>query len=146
MGGKRRKGKAIRKNAHRPGHGDEQDDLVKAPHSFVVPLGKTGKCVRELATDFRKVMEPFTASSIKPRPGNVVKDYVQIAGPLNVSHMVGFTKTDLGPYIKLARFPRGPTLTFRYFKIDFPSIHHVIDWFSLKGFPNMLWHGMSDRL
>lgn len=112
--GRRRKGKATRKNAHKPSQEGEEDEVSKAPHSFVVPLGKTGKCVRELVTDFRKVMEPFTASKIKPRPGNVVKDYVQIAGPLNVSHMVAFTKTEIGPYIKFARFPRGPTLTYRY--------------------------------
>ena len=54
--GRRGKGKAVRKNQHRPGHGDEGDDMVKATHSFVVPLGKTGKCVRELAADFRSVI------------------------------------------------------------------------------------------
>ena len=111
--GRKRKGKAVRKNAHKPGHGEEEDDLSRAPHSFVVPLGKASKCIKELVSDFRHVMEPFTATRIKPRPGNVVKDYVQIAGPLNVTHMIGFTKTELGPYIKIARFPRGPTLTFR---------------------------------
>ena len=111
---RRRKGKSVRKNAQTSGQADKnEDEISRAPHSFVVPLGKASKCVKELVSDFRKVMEPFTASKIKPRPGNVVKDYVQVAGPLNVSHFVGFTKTDLGPYIKIARFPRGPTLTFR---------------------------------
>lgn len=110
---RKRKGRAVKKNAHRPGHGEEEDDKVKAPHSFVVPLGKTGKCVKELTADFRRVMEPFTASNIKARPSNVIKDYVHVAGVLNVSHLIGFTKTDLGPYLKLARLPRGPTLTFR---------------------------------
>jgi ribosome biogenesis protein SSF1/2 len=112
--GKKGKGRAVKRNAHRPGHGNEEDEVSRAPHSFVVPLGKTSKCVRELVSDFRHVMEPFTASKIKARPGNVVKDYVHVAGVLNVTHMVGFTKTDLGPYIKIARLPRGPTLTFRY--------------------------------
>ena len=112
--GRKGKGKAVKKNAHRPSNGDENEDLLKAPHSFVVPLGKTGKCVRELAADFRRVMEPFTATNIKARPGNVIKDYVHVAGVLNVSHLIGFTKTELGPYIKFARFPRGPTLTFRF--------------------------------
>lgn len=112
--GRRRKGKATRKNPHMAAHNnDENEDAFKAPHSFVVPLGKTGKSVKELVIDFRKVMEPFTASNIKARPGNVIKDYVHVAGPLNVTHMIGFTKTNIGPYIKFARFPRGPTLTFR---------------------------------
>ncbi len=62
--------------------------------------------------DFRKVMEPNTASNIKVRPKNVVKDFVHVAGVLGVSHLCMFTKTARGPYIKLARFPRGPTITY----------------------------------
>ena len=67
--GRRGKGKAVKKNQHRPGHGEEGDDMVKAPHSFVVPLGKTGKCVRELAADFRSVIQGFlqTRESIMSR-------------------------------------------------------------------------------
>ena len=29
MGNRKRKGKSVRKNAHRPGHGDEDEDLLK---------------------------------------------------------------------------------------------------------------------
>ena len=54
--------------------------------------GKTGKFVKELASDFRQVMEPYTASNIKVRPKNVVKDFVHIAGVMKVSHLVMFTK------------------------------------------------------
>lgn len=74
---------------------------------------KVGKSVHELTKDFRKVMEPYTASNIKVRPSNVVKDFVNVAGLLHVSHFCLFTKTELGPYLKLSRFPRGPTLTLR---------------------------------
>merc|ERR1719464_1627680 len=58
-------------------------------------------------------MEPFTASNVKVRPKNVIKDFVQVAGVMKVSHLVMFTKTTRGPYLKLGRFPRGPTITFR---------------------------------
>ena len=75
--------------------------------------GKCGKYVQELAKDFRQVMEPYTASNIKVRPKNVIKDFVHVAGLLKVSHLALFTKTNLGPYLKLGRFPRGPTITFR---------------------------------
>ena len=51
-------------------------------------------------------MEPYTASNVKVRPKNVIKDFVHVAGLLHVSHMASFTKTELGPYVKLARFPR----------------------------------------
>jgi ribosome biogenesis protein SSF1/2 len=47
------------------------------------------------------------------RPKNVVKDFVNVAGLLNVSHMLMFTRTQVGPYLKVSRFPRGPTMTFR---------------------------------
>ena len=108
----RRKGKSVRKNK-RVGVENEEEDLSRAPHSFVVHRGKTGKFVQELANDFRRVMEPYTATNIKVRPKNVIKDFVHVAGLLKVSHLAMFTKTSLGPYLKLARFPRGPTLTFR---------------------------------
>ena len=58
-------------------------------------------------------MEPFTASSLKVGAKNVVKDFVHVAGLLKVSHLCMFTRTALGPYLKIARFPRGPTLTFK---------------------------------
>ena len=69
--------------------------------------------MQELCKDFRQVMEPYTASNIKVRPKNVIKDFVHVAGLLKVSHLAMFTKTVLGPYLKLGRFPRGPTITFR---------------------------------
>ena len=75
--------------------------------------GKTGKSIQELTGDFRKVMEPYTATNLKVRPQNVIKDFVNLAGVLNVSHMCMFTRTDKGPYIKFSRFPRGPTLNFK---------------------------------
>ena len=38
---------------------------------------------------------------------------MHIAGVLNVSHMLMFTRTQVGAYLKVSRFPRGPTMTFR---------------------------------
>jgi len=109
----KRKGRSVRKNKQAGGGDDEAEDLSRAPHSFVVHRGKTGKFVQELAKDFRQVMEPYTASNIKVRPKNVIKDFVHVAGLLKVSHLIMFTKTSMGPYLKIGRFPRGPTLTFR---------------------------------
>ena len=80
---------------------------------------------QELTKDFRRVMEPFTASNIRARPKNVMKDFVHVAGLLHVTHMVSFTKTDLGPYVKLARFPRGPTLTFKVDTIFLRSVDQI---------------------
>ena len=95
----------MRKNKHvsSGAGGEEPEELSRAPHSFVVHRGKTGKYVQELAKDFRQVMEPYTASNIKVRPKNVIKDFVHVAGLLKVSHLAMFTKTSLGPYLKLGR-------------------------------------------
>ena len=43
----------------------EPDELKRAAHSFVVSRGRTGKYVSQLVMNFRKVMEPFTASQLK---------------------------------------------------------------------------------
>jgi len=101
----KRKGRSVRKNKQvgAGATGVEPEELSRAPHSFVVHRGKTGKYVQELCKDFRQVMEPYTASNIKVRPKNVIKDFVHVAGLLKVSHLAMFTKTVLGPYLKLGR-------------------------------------------
>lgn len=92
---------------------DEPEAVKKAPHTFVIKRGKVGKNVGALMLDFRKMMEPYTASSLKVKKHNVVRDFVSIASLLNVTHMVTFTKTDKAAYMRLCRLPRGPTLTYK---------------------------------
>uniref|UniRef100_A0A7N8WLY2 Peter pan homolog n=1 Tax=Mastacembelus armatus TaxID=205130 RepID=A0A7N8WLY2_9TELE len=63
------------------------------PHSFVFHRGQIGKNVGQLILDMRRVMEPFTAESLKVRKKNVLKDFVAIAGPLGVTHFMIFICT-----------------------------------------------------
>jgi len=43
-----------------------QEELyTRAPHSFVFNRGHVGKNVKQLITDMRTVMEPYTASKLK---------------------------------------------------------------------------------
>lgn len=91
----------------------EKEELVRAPHSFVFHRGLPGEHIIELTKDFRRVMEPFTASSLKIRKKNTIKDFVSVAGIFHISHICIFTKTELGMYLKLCRLPRGPTLIFK---------------------------------
>ncbi|XP_063787553.1 suppressor of SWI4 1 homolog isoform X2 [Pseudophryne corroboree] len=58
-------------------------------------------------------MEPYTASSLKIRKKNALKDFVAVAGPLGVTHFLIFTKTQTNINFKFVRLPRGPTLHFR---------------------------------
>ncbi|XP_026727183.1 protein Peter pan [Trichoplusia ni] len=108
----RRKGKCVKKNPTTK-EALEPENLVKAPHSFVIHRGQCSKDLMDLAKDFRKIMEPFTASQLKERKKNTIKDFVSISGYLHVSHMMVFTETELGSYMRMARLPRGPTLTFK---------------------------------
>lgn len=59
---KKRIGRSVRKNQNRIG---ESEEVVQAPHSFVINKGITDGNVAELTKDFRKVMEPYTATQLK---------------------------------------------------------------------------------
>ncbi|XP_076643594.1 brix domain-containing protein peter pan isoform X1 [Halictus rubicundus] len=109
--GRRKKGRCVKKNKQI--NLEENLDLVKAPHSFVIHRGLPGEHIVELTRDFRKIMEPFTAASLKERKRNTIKDFLSVASVLHVTHMCMFTKTEQGMYFKLCRLPRGPTLSFK---------------------------------
>lgn len=83
------------------------------PRSFVFNRGEVGTTLGQLISDMKRVMEPYTAIKLKVRKSNVMKDFVNMAGPLGISHFVIFSKTETAPYMKLCRLPRGPTLTFK---------------------------------
>lgn len=111
MGKRKGRGKSA-KQAQRAAL-QEPEDLKQAPHTFVIYRGKVGKYTSQLVRDFRKVLEPFTASSLKVQKRNVIRDFVSVAGLLHVTHLIVFTKTDIAINLKIAKLPRGPTLTFR---------------------------------
>lgn len=66
----------------------------------------------QLVADWRRVMEPNTASRLRVKRKNRLRDFVDMAGPLGVTHMVLMSQTDNGTNIRIARTPKGPTLTF----------------------------------
>lgn len=70
-------------------------------------------------------MEPNTASRLKERHRNRLKDFVQVAGQYGVSHFLIFSKTDTGTNLRIAKHARGPTLTFRV--IDYTLIKDVTE-------------------
>lgn len=83
-----------------------------APKSFVIRSSGLSRFASQLALDVRKVMEPNTATRLKERRRNRLKDYVSIAGPMGVSHLMLFKQTNHSTYLRLSRFPQGPTLFF----------------------------------
>jgi len=89
---------------------------AETPRSFVMKRGKLGELVAELSEDVRHVMEPHTARNLKETKANKLKDFVQVSGPLGISHFMIFSATERSKYLKICRAPRGPTLTFRVHK------------------------------
>ncbi|XP_069737693.1 suppressor of SWI4 1 homolog isoform X2 [Phaenicophaeus curvirostris] len=90
-----------------------QQDFGSVPHSFVFQRGRVGRNVRQLVTDVRRVMEPYTARALKVRKSNSLRDFVAVAGPLGVTHFLVFSKSSSSINFKLFRLPGGPTLTFQ---------------------------------
>jgi ribosome biogenesis protein SSF1/2 len=86
------------------------------PKSMVIRIGagSVGPSVSQLATDVRRVMEPGTASRLRERRANRLKDYAVMAGPLGVTHLMLFSRSESGnTNLRVALTPRGPTLNFR---------------------------------
>lgn len=108
---KKRKGKAVKKNAIVDT--TEIPEVVNAPHSFVIHRGLPFPNLTYLTLDFRRMMEPFTASSLRERRKNKIKDFVSLSAMFHVSHMCIFNKTANRLSFKVARLPKGPTLSFK---------------------------------
>ncbi|KAI5454780.1 rRNA-binding ribosome biosynthesis protein [Naganishia albida] len=105
---KRRKNRTHTKGAN----AEAEED--KGPKSFVIKSGEVTRSVSQLVKDMRKVMEPGTASRLRERGAARLRDYLVMAGPLGVSHMMIFTLTEAANvHLRIARVPAGPTLTFR---------------------------------
>lgn len=89
---------------------------VRDPKSMVIRIGagEVGSSISQLAMDVRRVMEPGTASRLKERKGNRLRDYVTMTGPLGVTHLLLFSRSERGNVnLRVALAPKGPTLNFR---------------------------------
>lgn len=83
---------------------------------MVIRIGasEVGPSVSQLVHDVRTMMEPHTASRLRERKSNKLKDYVTMAGPLGVTQLLLFSRSETGhTNLRIARCPRGPTIHFR---------------------------------
>nr|OQO23994.1 hypothetical protein B0A51_08883 [Rachicladosporium sp. CCFEE 5018] len=88
----------------------------RTPKSMVIRIGASdvGPSISQLVHDVRSMMEPATATRLKERRSNKLRDYTTMAGPLGVSHLLLFSRSETGNVqMRLAVTPRGPTLCFR---------------------------------
>ena len=113
---RRRNKKRTHVGAHNPEADMAGHASAKDPKSMVIRIGagEVGTSVSQLATDVRRVMEPGTASRLKERRGNKLKDYAVMCGPLGVTHLMLFSRSKSGnTNLRVALAPRGPTMHFR---------------------------------
>lgn len=85
----------------------------RTPRSFVFRRGNVPNGIRDLVPDIRTALMPNTAMRLKERKLNTIRDYVSIATQIGVTHFWIFSATSKGPYLRIARVPQGPTLSFR---------------------------------
>lgn len=94
-----------------------EEDVQKVPRSMVLKLCSSREqshSLGQLVRDFRQVMQPYTATKLRERKANKLKDFLVMAGPLSVSHLIVFSRTKQGnTSLRIARTPRGPTLHFK---------------------------------
>ncbi|EIN07703.1 Brix-domain-containing protein [Punctularia strigosozonata HHB-11173 SS5] len=86
---------------------------ANTPKSFVIKHGQVGRSLAQLVRDVRRVMEPNTASRLRERARNKLRDFLTMAPPLHVTHLLAFTLTDVAPSMRIIRLSNGPTLSFR---------------------------------
>ncbi|KAG6333986.1 hypothetical protein ID866_5109, partial [Astraeus odoratus] len=106
--GRRRKHRTHLKGPDAAGKSEEG-----IPKSFVIKHGQVGTSLTQLVRDLRKVMEPNTATRLRERKRNKLKDFLTMAPALKITHLIAVTCTDLAPSLRLIRLPTGPTFSFR---------------------------------
>mgnify|MGYP003706126633 CR=1 FL=1 len=83
------------------------------PKSIVARSGKVVAQVSDLIRDLRKMMGPHTASNLREKKANRMKDYGAVANQLGVSHMMLISETEAhNVVLRIARAGTGPTLHF----------------------------------
>ncbi|KAI9919314.1 hypothetical protein PsorP6_017440 [Peronosclerospora sorghi] len=89
-------------------------------------MGKVPGVVSQLVQDLRRVMAPYTADKLREKRKNTLKDFVHVGAPLGVTHFLFFTTTETSSNLKIARVPRGPTLSFQATKYSLMSQMHFV--------------------
>lgn len=103
--------KPVVKNKQQPSV--DQVTGKKIPQSFVFSRTKLPSSLRQLEMDLRKLMLPYTALKLKEKKRNNLKDFLNVAGPMGVTHFLILSKTHAAAYLRVAKTPQGPTLTFK---------------------------------
>jgi ribosome biogenesis protein SSF1/2 len=100
------------------------------PRSLVIRRGRVGKYARELVQDLRSIMSPYTATKLRERKTNTIKDFINVAPVLGVTHILAISQTKSKsnssnhyqpPNLTIGRIPHGPTITFKILEYSLSS-------------------------
>lgn len=58
-------------------------------------------------------MYKFLSCILQEKKRNNLRDFLNVAGPMGVTHFFILSKTASSPYLRVATTPQGPTLTFK---------------------------------
>lgn len=108
---------AKRRSKRRTHQPPSPEELAKIPKSMVLSLGTSLKnhALTQLVKDFRFVMQPHTAISLRERKANKLKDFMVMSGPLGVSDLFVFKQSESSGNVslRLGKMPKGPCLQFK---------------------------------
>ncbi|CAD7699962.1 unnamed protein product [Ostreobium quekettii] len=94
------------------------------PHTMVIHRGRFTRAIRPLKEDLRSLLQPNTAAKLKDRRDNQMRDFVDVCGPLGVTHLLILSATEHGVNLKIAKVPQGPTISYRILK--YSLMHDVL--------------------
>lgn len=82
------------------------------PKSIIVYRGEVGTHIRHLMHEWRRVFMPWVSSKLHGKNSSL-RDFLSIASSFSASHLQIFTSPPRGTWLRVIRFPGGPTLSFR---------------------------------
>ena len=104
--GCRKAGRRVKRRTQKSS--DTADDTTDLPpRAFVFTKGKVPAKLKQLVSDLKKVMSPNTATSLRARTRNKLRDFVDVAGSLHVSFFLIVSATAKSAYLRLLRTPPG---------------------------------------
>jgi ribosome biogenesis protein SSF1/2 len=80
--------------------------------TFVVHTGEIGETVRELETEIRCILSPYTYNKLRVTRKNKIRDFTEAAGDLQAKMMILLRNFSEKMVLSINRFPRGPTVHF----------------------------------
>ncbi|KAF2315015.1 hypothetical protein GH714_037563 [Hevea brasiliensis] len=90
----------------------------KIPKSFVFSRGKLPGPLKQLQMDLRKLMLPYTALNLREKKRNNLRDFLNVSGPMGVTHFLILSKTETCTLSEGCKDPSRPNPYLRYTSIQ----------------------------